>query len=685
LAIAIAFLCSGALAQDAGVEFGVEDDLTVQGTEGTSADADVEIKGYTVFGASGAGATVVTQGAGNVYIDGALEVGSNVTAVSFSGDGSALTGVTSTPSGAAGGDLSGTYPNPSIGSGVIVDADVNASAAIAPTKISGTALTQGTVHAGDVSGVWNNLQIGAGVVDTNALDSTVDDRYVNETGDTMTGALNLPVGGLTVGADQLKVTAAGYVGIGTATPSNALDVAGKLRVSDVAGYGLFYQGNDLYLDFPAGNEMFIWGREDSATIQAGIEFNGDHIRFRRSGAPSYPVSMVIENDSGEVGIGTESPAYPLHIAGTNNVNAEVQATSADSIAGLSLKNDARVYQMMVRGNASYTDQFIIRDQTDNEDRLVITTNGNVGIGTTGIEARLHVSGYVNASNRLSIKSTDGANSTFYVGHPQDKVVSIGGNTDHAFQIGGFAASSFAPRVTVHTSGRVGVGTTNPVGHLTVDAGTNVETFVSLGTYYATASKYLGLNLSRDFGPNWGFSGIEFGPPLGPDEGYLALHTHDYGATSASDERMRIDKNGNVGIGTTSPSNTLDVVGRIRSKGSAADTDPNGTVIVEAFAASGNRDPAIKFKDGDGTMLSEIQQELTGSGTPVHLSLRNYMNGDVRIATSNTVAMTVSPAGNVGVGETSPAGKLHVVGGDTSGDYAMKIYAGSNLAAWVKKK
>ncbi|MDO8804089.1 MAG: DUF1566 domain-containing protein, partial [Elusimicrobiota bacterium] len=91
-------------------ELGSEDDLTVLGTNGTVEDPDTEIKGFTIFGSTNV-LTHISTATGNVVINGALEVSSdvyvvgkstfagNVYIVGFSsankyyGDGSYLTGV----------------------------------------------------------------------------------------------------------------------------------------------------------------------------------------------------------------------------------------------------------------------------------------------------------------------------------------------------------------------------------------------------------------------------------------------------------------------------------------------------------------------------------------------------------------------------------------------------------------
>lgn len=71
-------LCGKVGAADAGTVMGIEDDLTVLGTGGNSADADLEVKGYAVFGPDGGAAGAVTSGVGNVFVAGSAEVASNL-------------------------------------------------------------------------------------------------------------------------------------------------------------------------------------------------------------------------------------------------------------------------------------------------------------------------------------------------------------------------------------------------------------------------------------------------------------------------------------------------------------------------------------------------------------------------------------------------------------------------------
>ncbi|MBU4257706.1 carbohydrate binding domain-containing protein, partial [Patescibacteria group bacterium] len=77
------------------------------------------------------------------------------------------------------------------------------------------------INNADIIDVRPFLNLGGGVT------TDTDNAYVNVSGDTMTGTLNLPANGLVAGTNQL-VLSGGNVGIGTTAPLAKLDVRGDM-------------------------------------------------------------------------------------------------------------------------------------------------------------------------------------------------------------------------------------------------------------------------------------------------------------------------------------------------------------------------------------------------------------------------------------------------------------------------
>jgi hypothetical protein len=165
------------------------------------------------------------------------------------------------------------------------------------------------------------------------------------------------------------------------------------------------------------------------------------------------------------------------------------------------------------------------------------------------------------------------------------------------------ATGGSERLRIDSSGRLGLGTSNPgsklhIAESTVSGKTTVLTLVAAGTVADDGP-------AIDFIPNGSSvasaSIVGARPDVAGVDGYLGFYTNN--ATTNS-ERMRIDSSGNVGIGTTSPGGRLTIAEA--SAGTAVDllsSDGNGAGTIgttnEASTANGI---AINASRGGGKIV-----------------------------------------------------------------------------------
>ena len=232
-----------------------------------------------------AGFAVLTGGnnfSGNQNVNGI------VTATSFIGDGSALTGV------------------------------IAASANIAN-------LANFATSAGDAETLGGNPA-------SAFAPATGSTNYVAKAGDTMTGTLNLPANGLFAGGNQLSLFG-GNVGIGTATPEGYPGYT-SLHIDDARmGFG----GAFLQLTHSASsNKARIVSDANGLLLCSGCGGGGAiaaPVRIKAGEITTGTDSHIFILPNGNVGVGTVTPAAKLDVKGTANFSGLVTFATGQTFPG----------------------------------------------------------------------------------------------------------------------------------------------------------------------------------------------------------------------------------------------------------------------------------------------------------------------------------------------------------------
>lgn len=187
---------------------------------------------------------------------------------------------------------------------------------------------------------------------------------------------NVVAGGLTIDTDTLHVDATNdRVGIGTTTPAG-----------------------DLHID---GSSIITFTNSANTVGKQGMRlaFDNDRLTVQRaSDAGAFEANHVaIDQDTGNVGIGTTTPDRALTVAGGQSTIANFTSTSATS--SISFVGSGTTNDTSVRVGAVGDQMKLIAGDTE---RVRIDASGNVGINDTTPSYKLDVNGDINATGDVRV-------------------------------------------------------------------------------------------------------------------------------------------------------------------------------------------------------------------------------------------------------------------------------------------
>lgn len=283
---------------------------------------------------------------------------------------------------------------------------------------------------------------------------------------------------------------------------------------------------------------------------------------------------------------------------------------------------------------------------------IVPIDGSVT--TSKLASGLTLSGSTTLTGNQVIQTTDNSNAAL-------RITQLG--TGNALLVEDSDNPDSSPFI-VNANGSVGIGTTTPIGQLTISGTTSTsmffvntsadadETTWRMRNFNSANTNYFEIASVNDV-----VSAGSIGYRMSKSSGN-SVDVHQFYTASA--ERMRITATGQLLVGTTSGTGAMQITGASGSRALTLNAPTNG--------------PSLTFEAG-GTAFADIGSStaIFGTGSATDLVIGTRSGYPMIFGTSNTERMRILSDGKVGINNTNPLTRLDIKGDTNTFAGMAKIY------------